>query len=405
MREQDPQLEAKQKLEAKLSTLPGWTVPKPQAYSSLQSLYASVYETWRDNWDATDQRYYHVVSSETLLLHRWQDYDCIAHLFLYGPAHSGKGQALKIFQQLVPKPLLFSSISTAAIYQATDALHPVLLMDECDRLGFGKDSEYVQSMLQILNVYEHNEAAIRASREGGIIHLYDLFCPKILAGQNPLPGSLPDRCIKLDCEKNVRDIPIDPVIPEGLREQLEYYHGQPLGYNGLTKEQLKQVIGDNRITQLYYPLYATCPDPEGQKALLDLAMEQLNERGQDEGYSELAEVTERVAYKVAEQTGQSVVSVVSVVTGKPPYSLALSDLTIQGYDNMPKDQEINRWLGWRLKKLQFRRERHGNIRYVIVEPGILAKKLRRYAPHLLVTSETSETTDSTHQEYLGRDPA
>lgn len=400
----DPVIEAKLKLMDKLSSLPGWGVVKPSPYSSEQALYKWVYETWEKNWDPTDQRYYHVVSSQTLLAHRWKEFDTMAHLYFYGPAHSGKGQALKLFQQLCPKPLLFSSISAAAIYQTVDLLHPMLLMDECDRLG-GEFTEYVEAMLQLLNVYEHEEVAIRASREGGIIKLYDLFCPKVLAGQNPLPGSLPDRCIKLDCEKNAKDVPIDIDVPVELRGQLEYYAARHALYNGLTKEQLKTLIGDNRITQLYYSLYAVCPSPEGQKDLLDLAREQLAERDSEEGYNELAEVTERLCeeyWKALGSPGETVSAVFSVSRGKKPLPIALSDLGTS-WETMPKDKDPNRWLGWVLRKLQFKRERKAGVRYVLVDPRTLHKKARRYAPHyLLETAKTDET--ASQQSLTGQGP-
>src|SRR2546426_6747422 len=151
---QDVELEARQTLEAKLAQLPGWEIVKPVEYVTETDLYKRVYECWEVHWDPPDSRYYHVVSSETLMIRRWQEFDAMAHLFLYGPAHSGKGQALKLFQKLVPKPLLFSSISPAAIYQTVYALHPVMLMDECDRLGAREKTEYVEAMLQLLNIYE-----------------------------------------------------------------------------------------------------------------------------------------------------------------------------------------------------------------------------------------------------------
>src|SRR5881396_2139131 len=128
-----------------------------------------------------------------------------------------------------------------------------MLMDECDRLGAREKTEYVEAMLQLLNIYEDKTVAIRASREGRVIRLYDLFCPKILAGQNPLPGSLSDRTIRIDMEKNVKDIPIDIRVDDTLRGQLEYYGFRHSEHKGLTREQLKMVIGDNRVTQLWYP--------------------------------------------------------------------------------------------------------------------------------------------------------
>lgn len=390
MAERDPELEARRKLEQKLEKLSGWEIVKPVPYSNENDLYNWIYETWEDYWDPPDSRYFHIVSSVTMLARRWTEFEAMAHLFLYGPKHSGKGQALKLFQQLTPKPLLFSSIKPAGIYQTVDSLHPTMLMDECDRLGTER-SEYVDEMLQVLNVYEKNEFVIRASREGSAIKLYDLFCLKILAGQNPLPGSLPDRTIRLDMEKNIKDIPIDIEIDERLRGQLEYYGARHSEHKGLTKEQLKSLIGDNRVTQLYYPLYVSCPSPQGQKTLIELAVEQLDERDQEESYGDLAEVTERLCEELSKTTQRPVSTVLTDATAYKPVYIELSELTRTPFETMPKGRDVNRWLGWRLKKLQMKRERPGHVRYVVVNPRVLLKKARRYAPYLLKTGQTGET--------------
>lgn len=388
---EDLELEARQKLEAKLSRLPGWEIVKPMEYTSELDLYNKVYETWETYWDPPDIRYYDLVSAETLLLRRWQEFPSMPHLFLYGPAHSGKGQCLKIFQQLAPKPLLFTSVSVAAIYHVIDQLHPTLLMDECDRLGSGERSEYIDAMLQVLNVYEHMVVAMRASREGGAIRLFDLYCPKILAGQSPLPGSLPDRTIRLDMEKNVKNVPIDIEIDQEIRGQLEYYEFHHADHRGLSKEQFKMIIGDNRTTQLWYGLYASCPNPRGQKNLMDLAAEQLRERDQEEKYGELAEVTERVCDWVSSFTGEAIVAVLANVGERKPWHIELSELTQRTFETMPNDQDPNKWLGWKLKKLQIPRERSSGLRYAVVNPRTLLMKVRRYAPHLLTTATTTTT--------------
>jgi hypothetical protein len=359
---------------------------KPVRYDSELQLYRNVYECWTHNWDATDPRYYHIVSAETLLLRRWQEHDDLPHLFFYGPPHSGKGQALKIFQKLASRPLLVSGPSVSSIYQVIELLKPVLLMDEVDRLSKVKEnSDYIQSMLQVLKVYERLEVTMRASRENGTVKLYDLFCPKILAGQNPLPGSLPDRCIRLDCEKNVKDVPIDIEVPDTLRGQLEYYGVRHSEYRGLSKQELKQMLGDNRIVQLFYPLFSSCPDPAGQKVLLELAHEQLVERDQEERDSELCQVVEQICKEIEAMAGATIATVLTDVERTEPYYVNEDDLARDCGDIVPNGLDPNRWVGWKLKKLQIRRRRlgHGNLRHALVTVQTLSKKVRRYAPHLL----------------------
>ncbi len=395
--QRDPVMEARLRLEAKLETLPGWQLIKGIDYTSDLDLYRTVYDTWTRNWDATDPRYYHLEASETFLLRRWEEFDTIGHLFHYGPKGSGKNQALEIHQRLAPRPILCSGPSVNAIYQIVDMLHPTLFMDECDRLGNTKESgEYVQAMLQILNVYRKGTVTIRGTQEG-VVRVYDLFCPKILAGTVPLPGTLPDRTIRIDCERNAKDVPIDLDIPDTLKGQLMRYSVNHADHNELSKDQLKTLLqGDNRLTQLYFPLFNVCPDPHGQKAILDLALEDLNERRQEESYSDLAQVLEAIVKEVEAQLGPgaTIATVVSEVEARDPFRIDLQTLVQDCKDLIPKGQEANRWLGWRLRRLQIPRERvgHTNLRQAIVPVRVLAKKLRRYSPSLLYTAKTTVTT-------------
>ncbi len=83
-------------------------------------------------------------------------------------------------------------------------------------------------MQQILNVYCNEEKVVRASKENGNPVLYDCFSFKVIAGTEPLSGTLPDRVIRLDMEHNVRAVPVEIDGPEieDIRRQLEYYKVQ-----------------------------------------------------------------------------------------------------------------------------------------------------------------------------------
>jgi hypothetical protein len=391
----DPIMEAKQRLYSKLETLPGWEMIKPVDYGHVgQSqpeadieLYRTVKEVWEKNWDATDSRYYHLEATQDLLLRRWGEYDTLAHLFHYGPKNSGKNQALDIHRKFAPNPIFVTGPSINSIYQVIDMIHPTLLIDECDRLGTVKEaSDYVQAMLAILNVYSRGELTMRGGKDG-IPQLFDLFCPKLLAGTVLLPGTLPDRCIRVDCERNAKDVPLDLAIPDTLKGQLVKYSSQHADYNGLSKEQFKMLLGDNRATQLWFPYYQVCPDPDGQKAILELAVEHINENREIESYGETAQVLEEIVTMITEtMENATVATVLSNPPSEGPYKLDLSRLVIRCESFIPKKvKDPNKWLGWQLKTLQFPRERvgHTNERIVRVPVHVLAKKIRRYAPSLL----------------------
>jgi hypothetical protein len=265
------------------------------------------------------------------------------------------------------------------MFQIIEAVHPTLLLDETDPIG-RVQNENTHNLLQILNAgYKRGQRVVRGSREGSIPNLYDVFGLKVLAGTEPLPETLADRTIRLDCERNVKDIPLEISGLDELQGQLEMYwsiydigkaaagNPQPVKLD-IDPEELKHRIGDNRTAQLFVPLYSVCPTDKGRRNLFDLAREAVEDKKNEEAVGDLNEVLEAV-WATWDQ----------LRTEKLPLDSIKANCQ---FETKPEKTDPTQWLAYRLKKLQLKRERIGRVRYVNVNEKKLLRLVRRYCPHL-----------------------
>ncbi len=161
-------------------------------------------------------------------------------------------------------------------------------------------------------------------------------------------------------------------------------------------EELKAEIRDNRTTELYYPLYEVCPTVDGRQNLLELARETVADRQQEEDIGELAGVLRAVVHAFWFKLSQADVS------GEYEIPSALTKaLVLESYNQnleTGEEQVTSKWLGWKLRKLQFKGIRLGDrsgTRAISVDPRKLYRLARRFAKPLAATlTETSETTEA-----------
>src|SRR5438105_1404792 len=165
-----PRDTAKFRLQKHLSEM--WPLRQPLQYDSEDQMYTDLRLCWDCHWDPPDPRYLDVTSSVTMLSFRIHHFNTTPYPFLYGEKGSGKTKALDLFFALCYNPILSSSLSPAAIYQAIDLWHPTLLVDETDKWSRDR-SEGTATLLQILNSgYRRGQKVVRASREGSDPNLY-----------------------------------------------------------------------------------------------------------------------------------------------------------------------------------------------------------------------------------------
>lgn len=133
----------------------------------------------------------------------------------------GKSTMLTIISTLVRRPLLASSVTPAAIYNAIAESMPTLLIDEADVLFARRQTD----LIAILNAGHSNGGEVlRASstRNGPGVHRYKVYGAKCLAGIGRFPSTVEDRSIVIPMHRPPRDAALEPlrtevIEAEGLR--------------------------------------------------------------------------------------------------------------------------------------------------------------------------------------------
>ena len=106
----------------------------------------------------------------------------------------GKSTGLKVLKRLVPKPLIASNISTAALFRGIEAYRPTLLVDEVDTF-LNRDPE----TNGLLNAGHERDVAfaLRCEGENNVPKQFSVWCPKIISGIGRRKDTLEDRSIPI----------------------------------------------------------------------------------------------------------------------------------------------------------------------------------------------------------------
>ena len=188
-----------------------------------------------------------------LFAHAHEAFDVSPLLAVTSPVkRAGKSTLFYVLSRLVPRPLLTSNMSAAAVYRAVEAMAPTLLADEAD--------SWFSMKGDIRGIWNSGHVrwgahVLRSLGSGGLEDL-STWCPKGLALIRKVPGDLPstvaDRSIVIAMQRRKPDEPIsrmrlgrleaelsplrmkaarwsadelatlrevDPVVPEGLDDR------------------------------------------------------------------------------------------------------------------------------------------------------------------------------------------
>jgi putative DNA primase/helicase len=115
----------------------------------------------------------------------------------------GKTTLLDVLRVLLPRPLLASNVSPAAIFRAIESWNPSLLVDEADTFLTGNDE-----LRGVLNSSHARTAAfvLRVEGEGTerTVTAFSTWCPKVIALIGSLPATLEDRSIVLRLRRKTK---------------------------------------------------------------------------------------------------------------------------------------------------------------------------------------------------------
>jgi putative DNA primase/helicase len=153
-------------------------------------------------------------------LHTWVHglFDISPRLALYSPVkRCGKTRALQVLLALVPRPLVASNISPAAIYRSIEAFRPTLLIDEADTFLQGRDD-----LRGVLNSGHCRAGAfvVRAEPGDGGARFFSTWAPCAVALIGKLPATLEDRSVSLPLQRRAQGEAVERLRAGRLREDL-----------------------------------------------------------------------------------------------------------------------------------------------------------------------------------------
>ena len=136
----------------------------------------------------------------------------------------GKSLALEVVANLLPNPLMTSSISSASLYRILDKdKSKVILIDESDTVfGRNGDKEKAEALRQLLNAsFKTGQVVVRCEPPKFEPKEFAIFAPIALAGigTNAIPETVADRAIMIEMR---RMFPFEKIL-EFESDEVDHY--------------------------------------------------------------------------------------------------------------------------------------------------------------------------------------
>jgi hypothetical protein len=169
---------------------------------------------------------------------------------------AGKTRVLRLLKLVTCKAISSESITKSSLFRSVAAVHPTLLIDEAD-IALTENGDLVA----ILNGgYERGGTVLRAVGDDYEPRLFDTFSPVALAGIGELPGTLPDRTIKIVMHRALRSERPAKITEatEATAEKLSRQIMRWITDNEVALRAAKPDMGDlyNRVEDKWTALYA-----------------------------------------------------------------------------------------------------------------------------------------------------
>jgi hypothetical protein len=155
-------------------------------------------------------RRYVVVTDDQLnvlaawVLHTWaiDAAECTPYLHITAPEKGcGKSRVLETLEAVVRKPCKSGGMTAAALLRTVDQEKPTLLLDELDA-AFGGEKEYKEALRGILNEgFRRGGNFRKCDGKNHDLRVFDVFCPKALAGIGRIPETIASRSIVIEMRR------------------------------------------------------------------------------------------------------------------------------------------------------------------------------------------------------------
>jgi hypothetical protein len=130
----------------------------------------------------------------------------------------GKTTAIELLSCLLPKPLIASNISPAALFRTVEKHQPTLLIDEADT--FLKMNDELRGIVNSGN-RRFSAFVIRAVGDDHEPCRFSTWCPKIIALIGNLPDTISDRSIEITMDRKPPNEEVENFDPDEVFAELE----------------------------------------------------------------------------------------------------------------------------------------------------------------------------------------
>lgn len=146
----------------------------------------------------------------SVLSYVYDNFDILPLLGVTSPEkRCGKSVLLKILNKLTKRPLLASSLTSAAVYRTIEKEHPTLLIDEYDT--FPQNDE----RRGIINSGHDRDGAFvfRCHPDTKVVERFSTWCPKAIARIGRLESTIEDRCFPIQLKRKNKAEPVTKFRP------------------------------------------------------------------------------------------------------------------------------------------------------------------------------------------------
>jgi hypothetical protein len=361
-----------------------WALPtEPEMCKDTETLWNEVESCLKAHIDLADAESYNVLTAWILaswLLERWT---VAPYLFFFGSFGTGKTRCLEVLSKLCSRGWLALYVTPANLFRPLQQWKPTLFLDEAEI--YGDKSE----ILGLLNgSYRKGQYVARQKGNDGEYEteFFDCFGFKAIAGTKDLAKTLRSRCIIFQTTNATRKIKffVDEKWCTELRNKLLAWRFCRMleGTEGTediseTLEGLVQQIGNQRETELFYPLVSVSPNREITNKLINYAKTSASRKLEE--MSLTAESTCLGAILAAKQRGK-------IENGR----LLIQDITATANENLAyEEQWKERFTSSLCSRLGFQKSRGTKGKAVILWSEPLIERLRKDARYSLVFEQSA----------------
>lgn len=159
----------------------------------------------------THRRFVDATSAQSIAIALWcihahaiEHFDISPFLVMTSATmRSGKTTTIQVIERLVPKPLLASNISSAALYRAIEACKPTVVLDEFEYI-----IESIPELRGILNSSHSRRTAyvLRSDGDDYEPRMFSTWCPKCFGLIGKMPPTATDRSIEIRMRRKVQSV-------------------------------------------------------------------------------------------------------------------------------------------------------------------------------------------------------